>query len=64
MGVDLTAYLTQYRADRVIELRGPQGGTTHLHLDPSHSPDHFRRRSNETGDSSGESVASSPHSGD
>jgi len=32
MGVDLTAYLTQGRADRVIELRG-QGTTPHLHLD-------------------------------
>lgn len=31
MGVDLTAYLTQGRADRVIELRGANG--THLHLD-------------------------------
>ncbi len=35
LGVDLTAYLTQDRADRVIELRGPQGSSTHLHLDPS-----------------------------
>jgi hypothetical protein len=33
MGVDLTAYLTQARADRVIELRGASG--THLHLDRS-----------------------------
>ncbi len=32
MGVDLTAYLTQGRADRVIELRGGHG-PTHLHLD-------------------------------
>jgi flagellar biosynthesis GTPase FlhF len=32
MGVDLTAYLTQGRADRVIELRG-KGTTPHLHLD-------------------------------
>lgn len=32
MGVDLTAYLTQNRADRVIELRGC-GATPHLHLD-------------------------------
>ncbi|QDU23213.1 GspE/PulE/PilB domain-containing protein [Urbifossiella limnaea] len=32
MGVDLTAYLTQGRADRVIELRG-KGATPHLHLD-------------------------------
>jgi hypothetical protein len=31
MGVDLTAYLTQSRADRVIELRGAAG--THVHLD-------------------------------
>jgi len=31
MGVDLTAYLTQGRADRVIELRGATG--THVHLD-------------------------------
>jgi hypothetical protein len=33
MGVDLTAYLTQARADRVIELRGASGA--HLHLDPA-----------------------------
>jgi hypothetical protein len=32
LGVDLTAYLTQARADRVIELRG--AGGTHVHLDP------------------------------
>lgn len=31
MGVDLTAYLTQGRADRVIELRG--GVDPHIHLD-------------------------------
>jgi hypothetical protein len=31
LGVDLTAYLTQARADRVIELRGAAG--THVHLD-------------------------------
>lgn len=31
LGVDLTAYLTQARADRVIELRG--GENTHVHLD-------------------------------
>ena len=30
--MDLTAYLTQARADRVIELRG--GANAHLHLDP------------------------------
>ncbi|MCA9070677.1 MAG: hypothetical protein KDA84_17225, partial [Planctomycetaceae bacterium] len=32
LGVDLTAYLTQSRADRVIELRGGGVGT-HVHLD-------------------------------
>jgi hypothetical protein len=32
MGVDLTAYLTQGRADRIIELRGGAAGT-HLHLE-------------------------------
>jgi hypothetical protein len=33
MGVDLTAYLTQGRADRVIELRGAgKGLSPHLHL--------------------------------
>lgn len=31
LGVDLTAYLTQARADRVIEIRG-SGRGTHLHL--------------------------------
>lgn len=31
LGVDLTAYLTQNRADQVIELRGE--GSPHLHLD-------------------------------
>jgi hypothetical protein len=31
LGVDLTAYLTQARADRVIELRG--GGRPHVHLE-------------------------------
>jgi hypothetical protein len=31
LGVDLTAYLTQARADRVIELRG--GARAHVHLD-------------------------------
>jgi hypothetical protein len=35
MGVDLTAYLTQGRADRVIELRGEKGLAPHLHLDGS-----------------------------
>lgn len=33
MGVDLTAFLTQGRADRVIELRGGNGVAPHLHLD-------------------------------
>src|SRR5207302_261683 len=32
MGVDLTAFLTQSRADRVIELRGG-GAKPHLHID-------------------------------
>lgn len=35
LGVGLTEYLTQHRADRVIEVRGPDN--THLHLDPSPS---------------------------
>lgn len=35
MGVDLTAFLTQGRADRVIELRGGGNGVSpHVHLDP------------------------------
>lgn len=33
MGVDLTALLTQGRADKVIELRGGKGMNPHLHLD-------------------------------
>jgi hypothetical protein len=33
MSVDLTAYLTQGRADRVIELRGGNGVSPHLHID-------------------------------
>jgi hypothetical protein len=32
LDVNLTAFLTQARADRVIELRGANG--THVHLDP------------------------------
>ena len=32
LGVDLTAFLTQQRADQIIELRGDQPGTQ-LHLD-------------------------------
>jgi hypothetical protein len=35
LGVDLTAYLTQARADRVIEVRG--GRQTHVHLEPQAS---------------------------
>jgi hypothetical protein len=37
MGVDLTALLTQGRADRVIELRGGKGVSPHLHLDGAES---------------------------
>jgi hypothetical protein len=33
MGVDLTAYLTRGRADRVIEVRGANGAT-HVHVEP------------------------------
>lgn len=33
MGVDLTAFLTQGRADRVIELRGKGANAAHVHLD-------------------------------
>jgi hypothetical protein len=42
LGVDLTAYLTQGRADRVIEVRG-SNGPAHLHLDPTREPDGPRR---------------------
>lgn len=38
---DLTAYVTQGRADRVIELRG-SNGSAHVHLDPAH---HSKRES-------------------
>jgi len=51
LGVELTAYLTQHRADRVIELRGPQASTTHLHLDSPHAEDGSRLQSKETGES-------------
>jgi len=34
MGVELTQFLTQNRADRVIELRGGRGTHPHVHLDP------------------------------
>jgi hypothetical protein len=53
MGVDLTAYLTQNRADRVIELRGPQGGATHLHLDTPQPADGSRYRYEGKGDPAG-----------
>lgn len=40
MGVDLSAYLTQGRADQVIELRGNSGsGDTHPHLHLAPSPE-------------------------
>jgi hypothetical protein len=42
LGVDLTAYLTQGRADRIIEVRG-SNGPAHLHLDPAREPDGPRR---------------------
>lgn len=38
LGVDLTAYLTQARADRVIELRG-SNGATHVQIDPTRAED-------------------------
>ena len=60
LDVDLTAYLTQSRADKVIELRGPQGGTTHLHLDPSDPQHGSRFRSGETGNARGDSLAAKP----
>ena len=56
LGVDLTAYLTQDRADRVIEVRGPSGGATHLHLDSSHSQDSGRARTDERGEATGRSA--------
>jgi hypothetical protein len=37
LGVDLTALLTQGRADQVIELRGSSAGA-HLHVDPRPAP--------------------------
>jgi hypothetical protein len=42
LNVDLTAFLTQSRADRVIELRGSQGAT-HVHLDPHDLSDKLDR---------------------
>ncbi len=56
LGVDLTAYLTQNRADRVIELRGPRGSATHVHLDPSHQDDGARARPGDPGGSPNLSV--------
>jgi hypothetical protein len=44
LGVDLTAYLTQSRADKVIELRGSQG-PAHVHLDPARETDGAPRNS-------------------
>jgi hypothetical protein len=38
LGVDLTAFLTQARADRVIELRGAAGA--HVHLDQTRAGSH------------------------
>ncbi|HYT94515.1 MAG TPA: hypothetical protein VEL76_37720, partial [Gemmataceae bacterium] len=38
LGVDLTAFLTQARADQVIELRG--GGRPHVHLDKAARDNH------------------------
>lgn len=35
LGVDLTAYLTQARADQVIELRGGGRSAPHVHLEPT-----------------------------
>jgi hypothetical protein len=43
LGLDLTAYLTQGRADRVIEVRG-SNGPAHLHLDPAREPEGPRRQ--------------------
>jgi hypothetical protein len=51
LGVELTAYLTQHRADRVIELRAPQTSTTHVHLDPLHAGDGSPMRPSATGES-------------
>jgi hypothetical protein len=42
LGLDLTAYLTQGRADRVIELRGAHE-STHVHLDPAQAADGSER---------------------
>jgi len=42
-GVDLTAYLTQARADRVIELRGG-AGEAHVHLDGAQAAEHANGR--------------------
>jgi hypothetical protein len=58
LGVELTAYLTQNRADRVIELRGPSASATHVHLDPSQAERSRRFRSDGTGGSKEDSLAS------
>jgi hypothetical protein len=47
LGVDLTAYLTQARADRVIELRGTAG--THVHLDPQRGDRRGNKDNRQTG---------------
>jgi hypothetical protein len=62
LDVDLTAYLTQSRADQVIELRGPQTGPTHLHLDPSHpqAQDGPRFKSGAADNARGDSVVTQP----
>ncbi len=51
LGVELTAYLTQHRADRVIELRGTKASTSHLHFDPSQAEDGLHRLPSATGES-------------
>jgi hypothetical protein len=56
LGVDLTSYLTQQRADQVIELRGPHAGTTHFHLDQSRPP----LRADDIGDGAQGPVATHP----
>jgi len=43
LGVDLTAYLTQSRADRVIELRGGGSGT-HVHLEQTGAEGEYSKR--------------------
>jgi hypothetical protein len=57
LGVNLTAFLTQHRADRVFELRATQGSTTHLHLDPSQRDDGSQFKSDDMGESTADSVS-------